>query len=252
MDSDYRAAAVGALADREYDAAGDAYTRAAWDRLAEPRDGLSPFDADDRGWIGRPLRRLATSGVCYRVAGLEDRAANRAREGVAVARDLEHALDQPAQRACLREFAADFQAIGDLDGVAEAYGDAEAAYRDAGDTVDSVETLTTTPLFQAAAGLLRQVARGPANGEIAVPWEDLHGSDPGDVGGFLAHRARFKRQRFGSLLARVVDDGYLAAPRGTTEYNNANFRCPNCDSTDVNWVTDHTLCLRCSTRMGPR
>ena len=252
MDSDHRTVAVGALADREYERAGDAYSRAAWDRLADPREGLSPFDADERGWVGRPLQRLATAGVCYRVAGRDERATLRAREGVAVARDLETALDQPAQRACLREFAADFHAIGGLDGAGEAYDDAEQAYRDAGDTVDDVNTLTTTPLFQAAAGLLRQVARGPANGEIAVPWEDLHGPDPDDVEGFLAHRARFKRQRFGSLLTRVAESGYLAAPRGTTEYDNANFRCPDCDSTDVNWVTDHTLCLRCSTPMTSR
>jgi len=252
MDSDHRAVAVGALADREYEAAGDAYSRAARDRLAEPREGLSPFEPDERGWVGRPLQRLATAGVCYRVAGRDDRATNRGREGTAVARDLENALDQPAQRACLREFAADFHAIGDLGGTGEAYEAAETAYRDAADSVDSVETLTTTPLFQAAADMLRQVARGPANGEIAVPWEDLHGPDPDDVGAFLAHRARFKRQRFPSLLARVTDGGALAAPRGTTEYNNANFRCPACGSTDVNWVTDHTLCLRCSTPMDSR
>jgi len=252
MDSDHRAVAVGALADREYERAGDAYTRAAWDRLAEPRDGLSPFDADERGWVGRPLQRLALSGVCYRVAERDERAANRARAGVAVASDLEHALDQPAQHACLLEFVADFHAIGGLDGAADAYDDAEAAYRDAADSVDSVETLTTTPLFQAAADTLRQVARGPANGEIAVPWETLHGPDPGDVGDFLAHRARFKGQRFPSLVERVADDGFLAAPRGTTAYNNATVRCPDCESTDVNWVTDHTLCLRCSTPMVER
>ena len=252
MDSDHRAVAVGALADREYERAGDAYTRAAWDRLAEPRDGLSPFDADERGWVGRALQRLALAGVCYRVAGRDDRATHRAREGIAVARDLENALEEPAQRACLREFAADFRAIGELDGISEAYETAETAYRDAADSVESVESLTTTPLFQAGADLIRQVARGPANGEIAVPWETLHGPTPDDTGPFLAHRARFKRQRFGSLLTRVVDDGALAAPRGTTEYNNANFRCPACESTDVNWVTDHTLCLRCSTPMAER
>jgi len=252
MDSEYRAVAVGALADRDYGGAGDAYSRAAWDRLAEPRDGRSPFDADERGWVGRPLQRLALAGVCYRVAGRDDRARHRAREGAAVARDLENALEEPAQQACLREFAADFHAIGELDGADAAYDDAEAAFRDAAGSVDSVETLTTTPLFQAGADTLRQVARGPENGEIAVPWEKLHGPDPDDVGAFLAHRARLKRQRFPSLLARVVDDGYLAAPRGTTEYNNANFRCPRCESTDVNWVTDHTLCLRCSTRMVER
>ncbi|WP_324663514.1 hypothetical protein [Haloarcula sediminis] len=252
MDSDHRTVAVGALADREYEQAGDAYTRAAWDRLTEPRDGLSPFDADEKGWVGRALQRLALAGVCYRVAGRGERAAYRGREGVAVASDLEYALDRPAQRACLREFAADFRVIGDLDRAGEAYDDAEAAYRDAAGSVDSVESLTTTPLFQGAAGTLRQVARGLDDGEVAVSWADLHGPDPDDIGAFLAHRARFKRQRLASLLARTVEADYLATPRGTTEYDNANFRCPDCGSTDVNWVTDHTLCMRCSTPMDPR
>ncbi|MDS0260748.1 hypothetical protein NDI56_15175 [Haloarcula sp. S1CR25-12] len=252
MDSDHRAVAVGALAEREYERAGDEYSRAGWDRLAEPREGRSPFDPDEKGWVGRALQRLVLAGVCYRVAGLDDRASARAREGVAVARDLRNALVEPAQRACLLEFAADFRVAGGLEGVGEAYDDARVAYEDAADTVESVDALTTTPLFQGAAGALRQVARGLENGEVAVSWHDLHGPDPADVGRFLAHRVRFKRQRFPSLLDRAVEAGYLAAPRGTTEYDNASFRCPDCGSTDVNWVTDHTLCLRCSTPMAER
>jgi len=247
MDSEYRAVAVGALAERAYVAAGDAYTRAAWDRLAQPREGRSPFEADERGWVGRALQRLVLAGVCYRVAGFDERATHRAREGVAVAGDLETALTAPGQRGCLREFAADFRVVGGLDGASDAYDDAERAYRD--EAVEDVQTLTTTPLLQAAAGPLKQVARGLDNGEIAVSWDDLHGPDPDDAGRFLAHRATFKRQRFPTLVERAVKAGYLAAPRGTTEYDNANFRCPDCGSTDVNWVTDHTLCLRCSTPM---
>ena len=252
MDSDHRAVAVGALADRDYVTAGDAYTRAAWDRLAEPREGQSPFDADEKGWVGRPLQRLVLAGLCYRVAGLDDRAVARAREGVAVAGDLESALTAPAQGACLREFAADFRVVGGLDGAGDAYEAAEAAYAEAGPAVGSVRTLTTTPLFQAAAGPLKQLARGLDDGEVAVTWADLHGPDPDDAGRFLAHRARFKRQRFPSLLDRTVDAGSLDAPRGTTEYDNASFRCPDCGATDVNWVTEHTLCLRCSTPMVER
>lgn len=247
MDSQFRATAVGALANESYVAAGDAYTRAAWDRLAAPRDDQSPFAADGKGWVGRALQRLALAGVCYRVAGRDERATHRAREGVAVVTDLEQTLTQPGQRACLREFAADYRVVGDRSGASDAYEAAEADYRAA--AVEDPQTLTTTPLLRAAAGPLKQMARGLANGEIAVSWEDLHGPDPDDAGRFLAHRAVFKRQRFPTLLDGVVEAGRLAAPRGTTEYNNATYRCPDCGSTDVNWVTDHTLCLRCSTPM---
>lgn len=245
-DDGHRAAAVEALAHRRYETAGDEYTRAAWAVLAEPREGRNPFEADERGWVGAGLAHLVTAAVAYRVAGRPDRATRRGVEGVAVARDLTNALEQPVQRACLSEFAADCTAAGGLDGAADAYDEAAADYRAAADAVDEATAPTTTPLFDAAAGPIAQVARGAANGEIAVDWDDLHGPDPADVGDFLAARAAYKRRRFAELIERAVADGHLAAPRGTTEYGTDRFRCPACDSTDVNRAAGQTLCLRCS------
>ncbi|EMA26245.1 hypothetical protein [Haloarcula argentinensis] len=246
QDAGHRAAAIAAIADREYRRAGDEYTRAGWRVLADPREGIEPFAADKKGWVGDGLQYLATSAVCYRVAGKDTRATRRGVEGVAVAKDLTNGLEHPVQHACLKEFVADFRAAGGLDGIESAYREAEAAYNDAGSAVDSPQAWGTTPLFEAAATLLQQVARGPANGEIAIPWEDLHGADPGDPGSFLAQRAVVKRQRFPSLIEQVIDDGFLATPRGTTEYDTDHHRCPHCGSTDVNWVAESVVCLRCS------
>ncbi|MEF8851667.1 MAG: hypothetical protein V5A28_04485 [Haloarculaceae archaeon] len=246
-DGGHRDRAVAALADRDYETAGDACTRAAWRVLADPRPGRGPFEADEKGWVGDGLASLVRSAVCYRVAGRPERATRRGVEGVAVARDLKTALEHPVQWACLDEFAADCKTAAGLDGGAVAYADAADAYREAADAVDDPQYWGTTPLFEAAAGPLQQVARTTANGEIAVAWEDLHGADPARAGDFLAHRASFKRQRFGTLVERVVADGSLAAPRGTTEYDTDHHRCPACGSTDVNWVADSVLCLRCST-----
>ena len=246
-DTERRDAAIAALAERRYERAGEEYTRAAWQRLADPREGLSPFEADDRGWVGRGLEFLTAATLAYRVGDRETRASRRAVEGVAVARDLETALERPAQRACLREFVADFRVAGDVGDATAAYDDAVAAYETAAEAVEDPRDWGTRPLFEAAAAGLKQVARGLENGEIAVTWEDLHGSDPARPGDFLAARARFKRARFPSLVERAVADGHLAAPRGTTEYDNATYRCPACGSSDVNWVGDATLCLRCST-----
>ena len=248
----HRETAIGAVAERQYERAGDEYTRAGWHILAELRDGQDPFEADEKGWVGRGLRSLATATVAYRVAGVDHRPTHRAVEGIALARDLQSVLDAPAQNACLLEFVADFRALGGMDDVSEAYDDAETAYMDAGADVASPQTAGMTPLFEAAAGTLKQVARSTADGEIAVAWEDLHGSDPESPGRFLAHRARFKRQRFPTLIQQVVEDGYLAAPRGTTEYGSANYICPNCDSSDTNWTSNNTVCLRCSTPMNTR
>jgi len=251
-DGGHRDRAVAALADRDYETAGDAYTRAAWRVLADPRPGQDPFDADEKGWVGDGLAAFVRSAVCYRVAGRPERATRRGVEGVAVARDLRSVLDRPVQRACLDESVADCKTAGGLDGGPAAYDEAAEAYRGAADGVDDPQYWGTTPLFEAAAGPIQQVARGLADGEIAIGWDDLHGSDPSDPGAFLAHRARYKRRRFPTLVERMRSAGHLAAPRGTTEYDNAENRCPACGSTDVNWTADWTLCLRCSTPTEPR
>ena len=246
QDAGHLEAAVAALAADEFVTAGDEYTRAGWRVLADPRPEVDTFEIGDRGWIGSGLAHLVVAAVCYRVAGADARATRRAIAGVAEATELASVTDHPAQRACLLELVGDFRAAGGLDGASDAYDDAGDAYRAAGDTIDEPQARATTPLFQAAATPLTQVARGLANGEIAVEWGDLHGSDPSDPGAFLAARASYKRQRFPSLVERVADEGDLAAPRGTTEYDTDHHQCPVCGSTDVNWIESNVLCLRCS------
>ena len=257
QDGGHYDAAVDALAAREYETAGNRYTRGGRRVLADPRADLDPFSPDEKGWIGQGIAQLLLGTLAYRVAGAEGRATQRAVEGIAVSRDLESVLDAPAQRACLGEFVADFRVAGGLDGADDAYdaaaeryeaaaGEAAAGEAAAGE-VDSPQAVATTPLFEAAALPIKQVARGQANGEIAIKWEDLHGSDPSRPGEFLAYRARFKKRRFAGLVEKAVADRHLAAPRGTTEYDNETRRCPNCGANDVNWAGTDVLCLRCST-----
>lgn len=240
----HRDTAVQALAERDYRAAGDAYTRAGRAGLAEPREDLDPFAPDEKGWVGRGLQYLCVAAVAYRVAGLGSRATYRAVEGTAAARDLRSVWTEPVQRALLTEFVGDFHVAGDLSGASEVYEDAAERYEAA--APDDPLDWATTPLFEAATTVIQQVARGPADGEIAVQWDDLHGPDPNDPGSYLAHRASYKARRFPSLVVRVVEEGYLAAPRGTTEYGNDDHRCPECGSTDVNWTGGTILCMRCS------
>ncbi|MFC7072587.1 hypothetical protein ACFQJ7_17355 [Halovenus rubra] len=243
---------VAAIAKRRYEKAGDAFARAGWQTLATPRPDQTPFGADEKGWVGTGIRYHLTSALCYRVAEAENRAGHRAKETAAVAADLQTGLTHPAQQACLQELVADAKLAGGLNDVADSYREATDAYHEAAEAVDDPQYRSTTPLFQAATVPLQQVARSTANGEIAISWEDLHGTDPTTPGQFLAKRTAFKRQRFPSLLSSVLESGYLAAPRGTTEYNNATYQCPNCGSSDVNWVGDSTLCMRCSTPLEPQ
>ncbi|SDF28590.1 hypothetical protein SAMN04488067_10393 [Halorubrum xinjiangense] len=245
-DGGHHDAAVDALAVREYERAGNRYTRGGRRVLADPRPEVDPFEPDEKGWVGQGLQQLLAAAVAYRVAGLDGRASRRAAEGIAAARDLESALRRPGQAACLAEFVADFRVAGGLGDAEAAYDDAAERYVAAADEIDSPQALATTPLFEAAAATIKQVARGQADGEIAIKWEDLHGPDPDRPGDFLAHRARVKKQRFAGLIQRAVDDGHLAAPRGTTEYDNDSHRCPDCGSNHVNWAGTGILCLRCS------
>ncbi len=245
-DDGYRAAAIDAIADRHFEAAGDAYSRAAWSVLAEPREGHDPFSIDERGWVGGGVHYLVLAALCYRVAGAEARATRRSVEGVSVARDLASQTPRAVQQACFTEFVGDLRVAGGLDGATEAYDKAIEAYHKVGNELEQPQRWATTPLFEAAAAAIKQTARGPANGEIAVTWEDLHGSDPGNPGAFLAARPQYKRQHFPAAVERVLETGVLAAPRGSTEYDTTHHACPHCGSTDVNWVGNATLCLRCS------
>jgi hypothetical protein len=246
QDGGHHDAAVDALAAREYETAGNRYTRGGRRVLADPRPHLDPFEPDEKGWIGQGLRHLLAGAVAYRVAGADRRATQRAVEGIAATRDFQRVLDAPGQGACLAEFVADFRVAGGLDGAEKAYDDAAERYAAAGDGIDSPQALATTPLFEAAAATIKQVARGQANGEIAIEWADLHGPDPSRAGEFLAHRVRFKKRRFAGLVEKAIADGHLAAPRGTTEYGNETYRCLNCGSNDVNWAGTGVLCMRCS------
>lgn len=245
----HRDAAVSALAGREYLAAGDAYTRAGRRHLADPRpdQDLDPFAPDPKGWVGAGLADLCLAALCYRLAGRDSRATYRGVEGAAAARDLRTVFEEPVQRACLTEFVADCQVAGGLEGADAVYEDAASRYE--ADPVGDPVAWATTPLFESANLPIKQVARGPADGEIAVGWDDLHGPDPNDPSPYLAYRARYKARRFPELITTVLREGYLAAPRGTTEYGNDVFTCPDCGSNDVNWTGDEVLCMRCSTPM---
>ncbi len=250
-DGGHIAEAIAALSARHYELAGDAYSRAAWHVLAEPRDGQSPFAADDRGYVGAGIQYFLTSAICYRVAGCDRRATHRGLEAIAVGRDLQRTLSQPVQQACLDELIADCRAAGDFEDVTAAYETAAEAYRAAGDSVSSAQAVATTPLFEAAATPIKQVARSLADGEIAIKWETLHGPDPNAAGEFLAQRPTYKKQRFQRLLQQVIEREFLAAPRGTTEYATDHHRCPSCGSRHVNWIADSVLCLRCSRPTEP-
>ena len=238
-DLTHRDRAIRYLSDGSYADAGDAYTLAAYGGLS----GLEgrrreAFDPDARGWVGYPLAALLLAGVCYRIAGRDDRARNRAGQGILVVGDQrDHVLDHAVERAACHEWVGDFRTVaGDADRDTSAYDRAVDGYAAA--DPDSPAEWTTRPLLQAGTDALLQLSR-PDD----LDWGDLHGSSGSNA---LGHRARFKRSRLRSLVGTRVDDGRLFAPRGSTEYGVDEFRCPDCGANDVNYVAETVLCLRCN------
>lgn len=234
---DHRDRAILALTRPDYREAGDAYTHAAYGELAglenHHREALDP---DAQGWAGDALAALFLAGVCYRLAGLDERAENRAHQGRSIASDQrEFVLDAPIDRAEATAFVGDFHVLaGDREAAADAYDRAAERYDDA--DLDDPAGATTRPLLQAGTDLLLQLSR-PDD----VSWDEIHGTGS-DA---LVRRIRFRRSRLPDMIDDRIEAGLLHPPRGSTEYN-ADFRCPDCGATDVNYVADAVLCLRCA------
>jgi hypothetical protein len=272
-----RDAAIVALIDRDIERAANTYTRAAHATVAglenegENRDLLG---ADAR-WAGHALSYLLLSAACYRVAGAPDRGTARCQEGIALAGDLRDAvLTDPFDRACCVEFVADFEAVGGLDsadtgggadggedaapggseggegnGNGNASGDdydrAIAAYEAVSNGSTDPMSWATSPMAEAARRGSQQIAR---NTPHAFAWDDLHGSNPDSIA-YLTHRSRCKRSQLPLSIEHATDEGYVHPPRGTTEHNNATWRCPNCGHSEVNRIAGEVICLDCSVRM---
>jgi hypothetical protein len=264
MARNHRDEAIVALIDRDVERAANTYTRAAYATLAglgNEGEGRDLLGAEAR-WAGYGLAYFLLAGGCYRAAGYPERGAARCREGIALARDLRGAvLDDPLDRACCVEFVADFGVVGDPegdidedgngdrdddgDGYGNGYDRAIAAYEAAGEDRDDPMEWATSPMAEAARRGSQQLARNTAH---AFAWDELHGSDP-DSPSYLVHRSRFKRSRLPATIEAIAETGYVHPPRGTTEHNNATWRCPDCGHSEVNWVAGETICLDCSVRM---
>jgi hypothetical protein len=254
-DLDLRDQAIRALVDRRFDRAGDLYARAGHGTLAGlacEATGTDTLAPERVGRVGHGLRYLFLSALSARAAGAVGRARTRAMTGRLTAADLRrHVLTDPAQRAGLREFEADLAAAGSretdpgsiADDAADAYDAAASAAESAATEVEDPTSWVTTHLFQAGYYGPTQAARNTA---LAFEWDDLHGSSPE---GYFERRVRFKRARVPKVVAHVGESGSLHPPRGSTEHNSDDFRCPECGGNEVNWTAGLEICLDCSVEL---
>ncbi|MFC7175890.1 hypothetical protein [Halosegnis marinus] len=235
-DADHGERAVHLLGTERWPAIADAYTMGAYGHLA----GYEGFGRDmtaERSSVGDGLRHLFLAGVAARLAGDDARARNRALQGVLVATDHRERVAGVDAAAC-DEWVGHLRTLaGNAEKASDAYDRAAAGYESA--DPDDPAGATTRPLLQAGTDLLTQLSR-PED----AAWDDIHG----DGSTALARRVRFARARLGEYVAARVEAGHLHAPRGSTEYGNGSYECPECGSNDINHVAGTVLCLRCDAR----
>jgi len=243
MGNPHRETAVSALVEGDWTEAGDAFTRAAHRDFGDG-DEWSPLAPGSRERPAFGLAALCQAALCYRLAGRDDRARLRSLTAQPLAIDGRDHTREGVDRAVYQEFVADARAVlGNDDRAATEYDRAKRLY-DAHAPDDPVSA-AGQPLFTAANRLILHASR---NTGLEVRWDDLHGDDP-ETSGYLSHRAEFKKRRLPRIVDAVLESGTLHVPRGTTEYNNDTYECPECGKRDINWVAGETVCLHCSVRV---
>lgn len=232
---DHATRAIRATATADWQTAGDQYTLAAYGTLAG-HEGFrrEAFDAE-RTSAGTAICHLVRAGLCYRLAGVDAAARNRAMQGALVAVDQKRVRDGVDAAACDELLGHCRSLAGDAERASAAYDRAAEGYETA--AVDDPAGATTRPLLQAGTDLVTHLSR-PDD----VGWDDIHGTGS-DA---LSRRVRFVRTRVRELIAARIADEKLYAPRGSTEYGVSRFTCPDCGSHDVNYVAETVLCLRCN------
>lgn len=247
MADSHQETGVSALVDEDWEAAGDAYTRAAHLALGDGETGGDVLAPGTRDRPADGLASLLTASLCYRVAGIEDRARYRALTVAPLALDARDHVRAGVGRAVSQEFVADAAVLrGARDTASDAYDRAETMYHEY--APDDPLDASMDPVFSAANRLVLHASR---NTGLDVEWDDLHGEDTG-AASYLAHRAAFKRDRLPRVVDAVCDAEFLHVPRGSTEYNNSTYRCPSCGGSDVNYIGGETVCLDCSVRVETR
>jgi hypothetical protein len=244
MGNPHREQAVSALVDADWRRAGDAFTRGAHRDFGDGEE-WSPLSPGSRERPAFGLAALCQAALCYRLAGQDDRARLRTATVETLAVDGRDHVRDGVARAVYQEFLADARVVrGQAEDAKSAYDRAGQLYREfaPGDPV----SVAGQPLFSAAN---RGILHASRNTGLEVTWDDLHGDDP-DGSDYLAYRATFKHRQFPRIVAAVLESGHLHTPRGTTEYNNETYYCPDCSGRDINWVAGETVCLHCSTRVS--
>lgn len=119
---DYRQEADGRRLDRDFEAAGDNYTVAAYKELEESEYAV---------WrqLGSGLAELAHAAICYKLSEAPGRCKNRCQQGLLIAEDLEeNVAEAEPQKGLMYELAGDFKLIGDIGQYSQEYERAEQIY----------------------------------------------------------------------------------------------------------------------------
>ena len=182
--------------------AGDQYTVAAYAYLSEAESNQPP--AVSHGKIAFGLYSLLCAGTCFRIAKLDTRCQNRARQGILIAQDIEERVSagetpdntyDHARQGVWHEFIGDFRTVGRLDGASRAYDTAIEVYLAAGDPDTGYSEQEHMRLFDFVHGL-------SSGADI-----EIESIDTVRTGCGLTAWVEYKREQLPALLSQLDSQG---------------------------------------------
>lgn len=187
---DLRTAADARRDSHDYDDAGNVFTQAFHRYFGETAYGEDLRSAA----VGQGLYCLLGAALCYRLSGNENRAQNRARQGVLTVTDLgEYVATEPALAGLMYEYRGDFESVDNRGDPGESYARAVEAYEKA----DNLAMWQGEPSFEWNYAFFVRVV--DASTDPLGDYSTVH-SDP------LA-RVEYKRENMAGVARDVVDAG---------------------------------------------
>lgn len=191
----------------DYAIAANYYTAAYHESMGESRTPPQVSSEDssigmDLTEFGYGIESLLRAALCYRLGSEPRRAENRCREGIVVVEDVcehERGFDEPARQGLCREILGDLKLVGGLGEYEREYAAAEGKYSPYDDTHRQVQW-QAEPEFEFVIGFALELA-------------DAVGYEFGDrerhriLARSLDDRIAFKRDRYPTILERVLDAG---------------------------------------------
>jgi len=181
---------------QNFDRAGVIYTSTAYNSLGKH---IPEYMAQ----LASGLTHLLSASLCFRLAGADQRAANRAKQGELLVEDArEHVATSVAERGVTYEYSGDFRVIGEFADYKKPYRRAAEAYEmyEQQSTINERVGQLSEEIFHNNTLFLRRIRRAL---DVEIPEElastiEFHSP---------VKRIEYKQDQFPDLVAALVSQG---------------------------------------------